>query len=109
LFLYTLSLCSSLNVRDQISHPYKTTCKIIVLYILLAKRRVVRWKSTDVSEEHVASIFRVEEYKNILGWMRHVPPKRRLTFNGLYGVMLVSQKTELHNHSCENLKCYTCP
>jgi hypothetical protein len=23
----TLSLCSSLNVRDQVSHPYKTTGK----------------------------------------------------------------------------------
>jgi hypothetical protein len=25
LFSNTLSLCSSLNIRDQISHPYKTT------------------------------------------------------------------------------------
>jgi hypothetical protein len=31
--LITLSLCSSLNVRVQVSHPYKTS-KIIVLYIL---------------------------------------------------------------------------
>jgi hypothetical protein len=31
LFSNTLNLCSSLNVRDQISHPYKTTGKIIVL------------------------------------------------------------------------------
>jgi hypothetical protein len=31
----TLSLCSSLNVRDQVSHPYRTTGKIIVLYILI--------------------------------------------------------------------------
>ena len=30
----TLSLCSSRNVSDQVSHPYKTTGKIIVLYIL---------------------------------------------------------------------------
>jgi hypothetical protein len=29
----TLRLRSSLNVRDQISHPYKTTGKIIVMYI----------------------------------------------------------------------------
>jgi hypothetical protein len=28
-------LCSSLNVRDQISHPYRTTGKIIVFYILI--------------------------------------------------------------------------
>jgi len=31
----TQSLYSSLNVRDQVSHPYKTTRKIIVLYILI--------------------------------------------------------------------------
>jgi hypothetical protein len=31
----TLSLCSSFNVRDQVSHPYKTTGKIIVFYILI--------------------------------------------------------------------------
>ena len=30
LFSYTLSLCSSLNVSDQVSHPYKTTGKIMV-------------------------------------------------------------------------------
>src|SRR5215471_6846672 len=37
LFSNTLSLCSSLNVSDQISHPYKTTGRIIVLYILIFK------------------------------------------------------------------------
>jgi len=30
-------LRSSLNVSDQVSHPYKTTGKIIVLYILILK------------------------------------------------------------------------
>jgi polysaccharide pyruvyl transferase WcaK-like protein len=35
LFSNTLSLCSSLNVRDQVSHPYKSTCKIIMLYTFL--------------------------------------------------------------------------
>jgi hypothetical protein len=34
LFSNILSLCSSLNVRDQVSHPYKTTDRIMVLYIL---------------------------------------------------------------------------
>jgi hypothetical protein len=29
----TPCLCSSLNVRDQVSHPYRTRSKIIVLYI----------------------------------------------------------------------------
>jgi hypothetical protein len=35
LFSNTIGLCSSLNVRDQLSHPHKTTGKIIVLYILI--------------------------------------------------------------------------
>jgi hypothetical protein len=35
LFSKTLSLHSSLSVSDQLSHPYKTTVKIIVLYILM--------------------------------------------------------------------------
>jgi hypothetical protein len=34
LFSNILSLCLSLSVRYQISHPYRTTGKIIVLYIL---------------------------------------------------------------------------
>jgi hypothetical protein len=33
----TLSLCSSLNVRDQVSHPYTTTGRIMVLCILTFK------------------------------------------------------------------------
>jgi len=33
----TLSLRSSLNVSDQVSHPYKTRGKIIVLHILIFK------------------------------------------------------------------------
>jgi len=33
MFSNTLSLLSSRNVSDQVSHPYKTTGKIIVLYI----------------------------------------------------------------------------
>jgi len=35
LFSNTLSLRSSLNVSHQISHPYKTTGKIIVIYLNL--------------------------------------------------------------------------
>ena len=37
LFSNTVSLRSSLNVSDQVSHPYKTKGKIIVLHILLFK------------------------------------------------------------------------
>jgi hypothetical protein len=32
MFSNTFSLCSSLNIRDQISHPCRTTFKIILLY-----------------------------------------------------------------------------
>ncbi|PNF17722.1 hypothetical protein B7P43_G07382, partial [Cryptotermes secundus] len=35
LFSNALSLCSSLNVRDQVPHLYRTTGKIIVLYVLI--------------------------------------------------------------------------
>jgi len=37
LFWNTLSLLSSRSVSDQVSHPYKTTGKIIFLYILIFK------------------------------------------------------------------------
>jgi hypothetical protein len=38
LFSNTLNLSSSLNVRDQDLHPYKTTRKIMVLYVLIFTR-----------------------------------------------------------------------
>jgi hypothetical protein len=37
LFSKTLSLCSSLNVRDQVSHPYRTTGKIKVMLQTIRK------------------------------------------------------------------------
>ena len=37
LFSNTLSLRSTLSVSDQVSHPYETTGKIIVLYVLSIK------------------------------------------------------------------------
>jgi hypothetical protein len=37
LFSNTLSLFSSLNVLDKVSHPYKTKHKIVVLFILIFK------------------------------------------------------------------------
>ena len=40
IFSITLSLCSSLNVSDQVSHPYKTTSKIIVLSFTVPKTRI---------------------------------------------------------------------
>jgi hypothetical protein len=35
LFSNTLSLCSSLTVRDHVSHPYRTTGKIIIMIIMI--------------------------------------------------------------------------
>jgi hypothetical protein len=38
LFSNTLILCSSLNVRDKVSHPYKATGKIICQYFFIFYR-----------------------------------------------------------------------
>ena len=37
MFSHTLSFLSSRNVNDQVSHPYKTIGKILVLYISIFK------------------------------------------------------------------------
>jgi hypothetical protein len=44
LFTNTLSLCSSLNVRYQVSHSYRTTGKFIVFYIKIFTFLVSRWE-----------------------------------------------------------------
>ena len=41
----TFSFLSSRNVSDQVSHPYKTTGKIIVLYIFILNFWIVTWKT----------------------------------------------------------------
>jgi hypothetical protein len=35
LFPSTLRLCSSLSVNDQVSHSYKTTGNVVVLYTVI--------------------------------------------------------------------------
>jgi len=47
LFSNTLSLGSSLNVSDQVAHPYPTKGKIIVLYILILKSWIANRKTND--------------------------------------------------------------
>ena len=47
IFSNTLSLRSSLNMSDQVSHPYKTTGKIIVLCILTLYFWIANWKTED--------------------------------------------------------------
>jgi hypothetical protein len=44
LFSNTLSLCSFLNVRDQVSHAYRTTGKITVSYILIFTFSDSKWE-----------------------------------------------------------------
>jgi hypothetical protein len=46
--------------------------------------------SNDVSEVHIASIFKVEEINSARNQRRYIPPKHRLTLNGLQGI--ISQK-----------------
>jgi len=43
IFLSTLSLCSFFNVSDKFSHPYETTSKTTVLYILIFTFLAVNW------------------------------------------------------------------
>jgi hypothetical protein len=69
------------------------------------KWRVDRWKSMDVSEDQVPSIFSTEVLLpasccflislslHHWRWKRHVPLKQRLIFSGLHGI--IAQITEL--------------
>ena len=98
LFSDTLSLCLSLIVRYQVSQPYKTTGKIIVLHILIfiplgwnvrslyssgslttVGRELVRYKLDLVGVQHVRLdkegpvragdyIFSKEKETNIISW-----------------------------------------
>jgi len=47
LFSNTISLRSSLNVRDQVSHPYKATGNTILLHISIFELWIAKWKTTD--------------------------------------------------------------
>jgi hypothetical protein len=47
LFSNILSLRSSLNVSDQVSHPYKTTVKILLLCILSLYFWTAKWTAKD--------------------------------------------------------------
>jgi hypothetical protein len=44
LFKNTSSLFCSLNIRDRVLYPHKTTCRIMVLYILTFAFLDIKWK-----------------------------------------------------------------
>ena len=46
-FLNTLSLFSSLHVRDHVSYPYKTTGKTVILNFLMAVFLVIKQNTND--------------------------------------------------------------
>jgi hypothetical protein len=64
LFANTLNLCSSLNVGDQVSHPYKTVGKIKMLYILIlffrqrtGRQKILNWMIPGIPRIHSALNF----------------------------------------------------
>jgi hypothetical protein len=61
-----LSLCSSLNVIDQVSHPYKTMGKIIVLYILIFTFCIQQTRRQSVLDSIVASVARILSLSDFL-------------------------------------------
>jgi hypothetical protein len=66
LFSNTLGPCSSLNVRDHASHPYRTTAKIIVLYILIFKYFESRLNGSKHYRNSVSSEFPPESNFDVL-------------------------------------------
>jgi hypothetical protein len=59
------NLHSSLNVNDQVSHPYKTTGKFMVMYILIFTFFIANWKTKD-SAQNDSSIPKLKFALNFL-------------------------------------------
>jgi hypothetical protein len=66
LFSNTHSLRTFLTVRDQLSHEYGTTGKIIVLYILVFTILVSRQEDKKAMDGIIARITRIQSPFNLL-------------------------------------------
>jgi hypothetical protein len=64
--VFSISLCSSLNIRDKVSHPHKTTGKIMVLYILIFTFLGSRRDDKRVLDWMVGSITWIQSPHNLL-------------------------------------------
>jgi hypothetical protein len=77
LFSNGLSLCSSLNIRDQVSHPYRTTGNIIVLYIIilaiLDRRREDKHSQLNGSKHYPNSITSEHIYQSNIDFLLSFP------------------------------------
>jgi hypothetical protein len=72
LFSKTLCLRSSLNISDQVSHPYRTPGKIMVLYILILNFWIATWKTKDSvpsNSKHSLTSTYLNFFLNII-WIR---------------------------------------
>jgi hypothetical protein len=58
-FSNTLNLCSSHIIRDQVSHPYKTTGKLTVFYILIFSFYTTDGKTKSNSEKTYIDFIRI--------------------------------------------------
>jgi len=58
----TLNRYSSFSVRDQVSHPYKTRGKFIVLYILMFMLSDSRWKHNQAFAAMSLNVHTDEKY-----------------------------------------------
>ena len=103
LFSYTPSLRSSLNVNDQVSHPYKTTGKITVLYILVFHPHAIAYliNSSRIHSQlaHITHWLR-PEFHYRAGDRVHVPK-----FCVVY--ISASNKYSVYHHNCRSHFFYT--